>query len=492
MAQVVVMPQAGNTVESCIVVTWHVNVGDQVDTNTILCEVETDKSLVDVQSGFSGTVLAILCKEGDEVPVKLPIAVIGEPNEDLEKALKELGIDGSNDINNTTADSNPSASDMIAKEGQEDNIENSTNKSSKPDADSQLSTSPANTNGTPGAPASPRARGVAAQNHIDLDPLLGTGPNGRIIERDVLNALSSRPQATQAAKATGQYQLDNNITAGTGIGGRVTRADISSGNNALAKVNSSNIEDAAANTSVSSSKGNWDYPGTTSQTQLKGIRKIVSERMMASLTNSAQITLTISARAEKLLNLRKRFKNSNPELGFSNITIGDLICFATAKTLTKHTVLNAHLNGEVITEFEQVHLGIAVDTPRGLLVPTVRHASLYSLREFAQASKNVISQSLEGKIDPELLSGATFTVSNLGAFGIESFTPLINLPQTGILGVNAIVDSPCKNADGSISLEKKIRLSLTIDHRVVDGADAARFLVDLKAAIEDIDLTAMN
>ncbi|PKQ21434.1 MAG: 2-oxo acid dehydrogenase subunit E2, partial [Actinobacteria bacterium HGW-Actinobacteria-5] len=180
----------------------------------------------------------------------------------------------------------------------------------------------------------------------------------------------------------------------------------------------------------------------------------------------------------------------DPDL--AGVTIGDLVGYATVKTLAKHAVVNSHLSEGVLRTFAHVHLGMAVDTPRGLLVPTLRFADTLSLREFSAQSKMLANQAIGGSINPDLLGGATFTVSNLGAFGIESFTPLLNVPQVAILGVDAIFPRAVIHADGSVGAEQRIGLSLTADHQVIDGADAARYLKDLCTAIADIDLTLLG
>ena len=213
---------------------------------------------------------------------------------------------------------------------------------------------------------------------------------------------------------------------------------------------------------------------------------------MNALATSAQLTYTVSANAAGMLALRKRFKNSDPELGYTGITLGDLVSYATVKVLARHDNLNAHLSDGVLRTFRSVHLGLAVDTPRGLLVPTIRNADLMTLRELSDVTKELAGAARDGKIDPDLLTGATFTVSNLGAFGMESFTPIINVPQTGILGVNTISPRATTNAAGDIVVEQRIGFSLTADHQVVDGADAGRFLADLVKAIENIDLTVLG
>lgn len=457
MAQTVVMPQAGNTVESCILISWNVAVGDDVDASTVVCEAETDKSTIDVEAGASGTVLALLADEGDEVPVKQPILLLGAKDENAEAALKDLGLDPQ-----TT--------------GEAGEVDESEDDDQAPEVD-ETAEQPAPAEAPvvrEGAPASPRARGRAAKEGVSLEGIAGSGPHGRIIEADVIAEAAKGPGATAGAKASGAYRPGD--VQGTGIGGRVTRADLAAA-------------PAAPATPVAASR---EFPGESTTTPLKGVRKIIAERMMNALSTSAQLSYTATANAAGLLALRKRFKNSDPELGYSAITIGDLVCYATVKALTKHSVLNAHLTEDGLTEFASVHLGLAVDTSRGLLVPTIRNADAMGIRELSATTKDLAAQAIGGKIDPELLAGATFTVSNLGAFGIENFTPIINVPQTGILGVNTISPRANVDSDGEVIVEQRIGFSLTADHQVVDGADAARFLKDLVALIENIDLTVIG
>jgi pyruvate dehydrogenase E2 component (dihydrolipoamide acetyltransferase) len=218
------------------------------------------------------------------------------------------------------------------------------------------------------------------------------------------------------------------------------------------------------------------------------VRRIISQRMMGSLAGSAQLSYTATAKADGLLKLRQRFKAADPALGWNGITLGDLVGYATVRTLAKHPLLNSHLEDGSLRTFDHVHLSVAVDTPRGLLVPTLRFASLMGLKEFSDASKALAADAISGDISPDLLSGGTITVSNLGSFGIESFTPILNPPQVAILGVDAIFPRAVLNKDGSVGAEQRIGFSLTADHQVVDGADAARFLKDLTAAVSDIEL----
>nr|WP_300144626.1 dihydrolipoamide acetyltransferase family protein [Propionicimonas sp.] len=481
MAQVVVMPQLGNTVESCLITTWLVKLGDTVDANTLLCEIETDKSAMEVPSGVSGTVLALLAEEGDDVPVKDPIAVIGEPGEDIEQLLASAGL--------------PPQTTGEAGEVDEAPTERLT---PQPVVEPVETPRPVSTSSTSGS-VSPRARGLAASQGIAVERLTGTGPQGRVIERDVQAAIAAGPGLTVGARAEAEGFVPG--AAGTGIGGRVTRADLAAeplvepGSpeepSERASAASRRVETGAGVSTGSTTGVPREFPGAFTDTPLKGIRKVIAERMMNSLATSAQLTYTATAPAAGLLALRKRLKHaSDPEL--ASVTIGDLVGYATVKTLSKHPVVNAHLSGGVLRTFANVHLGMAVDTPRGLLVPTLRFADTLTLREFSVQSKALANEAIGGSINPDLLGGATFTVSNLGSFGIESFTPLLNVPQVAILGVDAIVPRAVINPDGSVGAEQRIGFSLTADHQVIDGADAARYLRDLCAAITDIDLTVLG
>ena len=268
-------------------------------------------------------------------------------------------------------------------------------------------------------------------------------------------------------------------TEGTVIGGRVSVAD------------ANRAPEANAPAAVSAPAPAADFPGASTSSPLKGVRKVVAKRMMESLTTTAQLTLNTSANAAGILALRKKVKNADEALGLNKITLNDLVCFAVSRTLPKYPVFNAHLEDGVLTEFEQVHLGFACDTPRGLLVPVIRSAQSLGLKAFSDEAKRLAGAAIDGTLSPDYLSGGTFTVSNIGSFGIETFTPVINLPQTAILGVGAITPRPALASDGTIGVQQRLNLSLTIDHQVIDGADGARFLRDLVGAIENIDVTVL-
>jgi pyruvate dehydrogenase E2 component (dihydrolipoamide acetyltransferase) len=450
MATTVVMPQLGNTVESCLVTAWHVKVGDTVEASTVLCDIETDKSTMDVPAGVAGTVLALLVEEGDDVPVKSPIVIIGGPGEVVDTPSAPA------------AEAAPAVAEPAAPPAP-----------SAPAAPTAVVT-PAEVSAGD-APASPRAKAAANAAGISVQSAgVGTGPRGRIIERDVAAAVAAGPGLTAGARGSDAYTPGQ---TGTGVGGRMTTADLAAPTAPAPVATATPIEAAAS--------------GTVTETPLKGIRKLIADRMRESLAASAQLSYDMSASAEAMLTLRARLKATDPSLGLNVVTIGDLIGLVTAKVVRNHPNLNAHLVDGVLRSFSDVHLGMAVDTPRGLMVPTIRGAAAMGLREFAATTKDLAGQCQEGRISPDLLSGATFTVTNLGSFGITSFTPIVNLPQTGILGINAIVPAATIDKDGNLGVERRISFSLTADHQVVDGADAARFLRDLTTAIASVDLFLM-
>lgn len=449
MATEILMPKQGITVESCILLEWKKQEGDEIKTGEVICEVETDKAAFEVESEHEGTLLKVFFEEGADVPVLTPIAVVGRLGEDIS------GF-GPKQEQARVLEEQPGTAEVVTEVPKP---------SQMPPPETIPPASPVGFVGI-----SPRARHIAAAKGVNLSGITGSGPGGRIIERDVLAVLSEREPLTPAAIAALVEQGIQAPAVGTGIGGRVTTAD-------LVKE-----QPPTAITAIPT-----EFPGPFKEIPVKGVRKIIASRMLESLQTTAQLTINASANASKLLAYRKRLKQSPEELGLSGITITDLVLYAVAKTLPRFGFLNAHFLGETIKEFEQVHLGIAIDTSRGLMVPPVRNANLLSLKTLSEEAKRLATVCQEGKILPDELSGGTFTVTNLGALGIESFTPVLNPPEVGILGVCTIQPKPVMSGD-EVSFVPHIGLSLTFDHRAVDGAPAARFLKELSTALANFDL----
>ncbi len=415
MATAVIMPRQGQSVESCIITKWNKKVGDSVAEGDILFSYETDKASFEEEAKVAGTILAIFAEEGDDVPCLDNVAVIGEQGEDISSFAVAETIGG---------DAQAPAQAEAA-----------------PAAPAPVAAAPAAATG--GAvqdgfvKISPRAKGIAENQMLDIAQAVPTGPNGRIIERDILELSKNGSAAKVAAPAAA----------------------------------------AAAPAPAVSAAAYEDI-------MLPNIRKVIAKSMHASLSNMAQLTHSFSFDATQMMAYRKIVKENAEKLGLANITFNDIILFAVSRVLLNHKDLNAHYLDDKLRVFTDVNLGMAVDTPRGLLVPTIFGANKMSLNEIAVAAKDLAKQAQEGTISPDYLSGASFTVSNLGVFGVEHFTPVINPPQTGILGVNNI-QTKLKMVDGEAVPYQAMGISLTYDHRALDGAPASRFAQELCKTLEN-------
>ena len=446
MATEVLLPRQGQSVESCIIIEWKVAEGDVVAEGQAICEVETDKATFEVEATASGTMLGIFYPADADVEVLKVIAAIGEPGEDV-SALRP-------------ADDSPEEPQNIEQGISNDEV--------KETSAVQDSTFDIQNSGPATGLASPRAKNLAQKKGVDISTISGSGPSGRVIERDVAAAQAVSPAAQAKAAAEG-LEIPN---TGTGMGGRVVAADLMT----------------VAPEAVGEAVAAMDFPGTVNEIAVKGVRKVVASRMLNSLQNTAQLTLNASADARSLLGYRAKCKAAPEEAGVGGISINDVVLFATVKTLAEFPELNAHYLGKTIVQYENIHLGFAVDTPRGLMVPVIRYANLMTLKQLSAEAKRLAKACFEGTIDPDALSGGTFTVTNLGAAGIESFTPVLNAPEVGILGICAIQPKPVMNG-ADVEFVPHMGLSLTFDHCAADGAPAAKFLVSFKQKIAAFELT---
>ncbi len=439
MAKEVLLPQLGQSVESCIIIEWKKKEGDTVSKGEVICEVETDKSTLEVESTESGRVLKLLYDVGDDVPVFSPIMVVGEEGEEWNpQESKDVPISKSED---TTEDiSEKSTVKERVSMGGEIKIEDSDDKGFSEKLSREFGV---RENGER-VKISPRARKLAEERRIDYFRLTGSGPGGRIIERDILRALEQ----------------------GYGDQGMIKTSTPRASN-------------------YSSDKGD-----IVREVEISGVRKVIAERMLSSIQQTAQYTNNTYADVSRLLNYRKRLKENRFNEALKGITIGDLVNYAVVKTLRDFPYMNSLFMDNRIVERSDINLGFAVDTPRGLYVPVVKGAERLSLLELSLETKRLAEACLNGTITPDDLDGGTFTVTNLGMFGIESFTPILNPPQVAILGICNIVPKPVyvDEPGGRVEFVPSIGLSLTLDHRVVDGAPASRFLVALRKAIENFDL----
>ena len=439
MAEIIIMPKQGQSVESCII-TEIKKKGDVVKKGDILFSYETDKASFEEEAPADGVVLEIFCDEGDEVPVLENVMVIGQPGE-------KAPLTPQTDSTPTPQKGDLEVQQSVIIEVQVPNV--------------VTSNPPRGAGGL-----SPRAKNLAAAEAIDASQLAGTGPNGRVIEKDVKVALENRPKLTPLAKKIAVEAGVQPQGAGSGLAGMAKSTDLTSPVNAVYGV---------------------DYEDK----KLSNMRKLIAKAMHTSLQNSAQLTHHLGADARNIQNLRKKAKAAFEDGTLSaNLTINDFVCFAVVKALKKFPNVNSHFLGDSMRLFNKVHLGLAVDTERGLMVPAVRNADDLSIIGLSNQLKEVANACKKGAIDPELLAAesATFTVSNLGNYGVEIFTPVINLPQSAILGVNTIVPRPKDLGDGVYGFVPYIGLSLTYDHRALDGGEATRFLKQIAIEIETLEV----
>ncbi|MBE6718814.1 MAG: 2-oxo acid dehydrogenase subunit E2 [Ruminococcaceae bacterium] len=432
MATLVIMPRQGQSVESCVITEWKKKKGDTVAEGDVLFSYETDKSSFDEPATVAGVLLEVFAEDGDDVPCLDPVCIIGQAGEDISALMPKASAE----------ESAPAAEEKAEEKVEEVKKEEVVVATASADKDGMLK-------------ISPRAKNLANKTYADLSAVTPTGPNGRVIERDVNRLLDNGQRLTPE-------QYETFMKTGVAPASQVEEAPAAA---------------AAATAPVA------EYEDV----KLSNVRKVIAKSMHESLSNMAQLTLNASFDATQIMAYRAMLKKNAEAMGLNNITFNDMVLFAVAKTLKNHKDCNAHYLGDKMRFFNNVNLGIAVDTERGLLVPTVFNADKMSLNELSANAKTVIKAAQGGSISPDLLSGGTFTVTNLGAMGIESFTPVINPPQTCILGV-CNISRRVKQVNGEDVFYDAMGLSLTFDHRALDGAPAARFLKELCANLENFNL----
>lgn len=408
MAVEVTMPKFGLTMTEGTIQKWFKNEGDAIKAGEPLFEVETEKVLYEVEVKATGTVAKLLYPLEAVVEVGLPVAIIAEAGENVAEVAAKYGGGA------------PSA------------------KVATPPVSTSAAPAPPSASGRrEGAPVTPAARKLAEEHKVDLAPIVGTGPGGRVTREDVQKVIDDRAKAPTPIAAP------------------------------------------SAPPSAAPAPAAQSIP-------LRGMRKVIAERMHKSLQGSAQLTITTEVDVTQLIDRRQEVQRE------FNATYTDFIVQACAHALKQHPRMNAALDGDTIRYNSEIHVGLAVALEEGLIVPVVHRTDKKSLQEIAQTAKGLAEKARAGKLALEEVYGGTFTVSNLGMYGVDGFTPIINTPQTGILGVGRIVEKPVIYR-GEIAKRSMMVLSLTFDHRVIDGAPAGAFLqtvADLLAHGNRISLDA--
>jgi len=432
----VLVPPLGQTVDTLTLVSWYKNEGEAVIAGEPLYAVETDKATLDVEAPAAGVLRQVTANPGDVVKVLSAIAVIEDKDEAKPKVEAEEAL--------TSASASPRLF------------------------------------------VSPRARRLAEAEGVSLNAIKATGPQGAIVERDVLAHMTETkvkaqaepgPDSTSAStlispiarRIAEDAGLDWQAITGTGPRSQITREDVETA--------------AAQRDKAPEIPARAQPPGPSPQppapaVPFSGVRTLIAERMVAGHSRTAPVTLTAEADATALVALRRQLAADGVAVSYNDIFLTVL-----AKALREHPRLNASLDGDAITLWPQIDIGLAVDADRGLLVPVVRGVDRKGLVQLAGETAALAERARGGKCAPDELTGSTFTLTNLGMFGIDAFTPIINLPECAILGVGRIKTQPVWAGD-HVEPREMVWLSLTFDHRLVDGGPAARFLQRVAQLVE--------
>jgi len=435
----VVLPMLGETMDEGKIVEWLVTVGQLVTKGEPIFQVETDKAVLEVEAPAGGVLRRIFCQAGATVPVLTVVGLVAEPGEDISGYVAT----GAEQVQKPAPSSRvPSAAGARAKR-----------------------------TGSQRILGSPRARKLAMRHRVDLADVAGTGPSGRIVERDVRAYLKARPSSTPAArKVAAAAHLDVASVRGSGPGGRVTKADVK----ALLAERALDVQ--RVKRAPASPVGGISA--------LTGLRGIIAERMSKSAHTTACVTLTTEVDATEMVRVREVLKERlGQQLGFS-ISYTDVLAAVVAQALCEYTYMNVRLTDAGIQALTHVNVGVAVDTERGLLVTVIRDADDKTISQIASTLRTLVARAREGKSTPDDLTGGSFTITNLGMYDIDAFTPIINLPECAILGIGRLREKPAVR-EGQVCVRQMMVLSLSFDHRLVDGAPAARFLQRIKELVEE-------
>lgn len=435
MAAEMIMPKVDMDQETGMVVEWLKEEGEQVEKGETILVIETAKIAIDVEAPASGTLAGITAGPGDEVPIGTVIAHILKKGESLPENVEQAA----------EADSAPE--DLPA---------------SQPPVDSP--------------PATPVARNMAAAHDLDLSRVQGSGHRGKVRQADVQAALDQSARepgegkviATPAARRTGRLEeVSLKQVPGTGPGGRIQAFDVE---NFLKS---------------SSSSPPAPRPGKDAETfPLVGMRRTIAERMTSSYQTIPHIQFTNRADVTKLLAVREDFNQEAREREEEPISLTALLVSMTAGVLRDHPYLNSSLIEDQIVLHREINIGVAVALEQGLIVPVVPQADQKNLRQLSKEVNELVTSAQEQTLTNQKVKGGTFTITNLGPFGVEQFNAIINPPEAAILAVGSIKPQPVVLPDGSLGARPLMSLTLSADHRIIDGVVAAKFLSHLVRVIE--------
>jgi pyruvate dehydrogenase E2 component (dihydrolipoamide acetyltransferase) len=437
----VVMPKLGDTMEEGKILRWIKQEGDTVQKGDAVAEIETEKVNIEVEAFAAGTLRKVIAQEGETLAVGAPIALIGAPDE----ALPPEYTGGSQQPQATTQQAKGAAraeANAKAPVAQAVVVAAPAQTAANGHSNGHVETQTASNGGR--VFISPIARRIAAEHHVDVAHIRGTGPNGRIIKEDVEAALEQPqqapaevPQVAAAAQATAVQPVPRTVAG----------------------------EEVEA-------------------VPLTAMRKTIARRLQQSMQTAPHFYVTVSIETTRLGEVRNQINEYAATLAQPvKVSYNDLIVKAVATALTRMPQVNVSFDNDRLLYRKQINVGVAVALDTGLIVPVVREADKRGVLDVARESRRLTDAARAGKLKPEEFSGGTFTVSNLGMFDVESFTAVINPPESAILAVGAIVPTPVV-VDGQVVVRDQMKVTLSVDHRALDGALAARFLQELKHLLE--------
>lgn len=468
MAEIIIMPKLGFNMNEGKLVQWYKSEGEEITKGEPLFSVETDKTNMDIEATSDGVVKKLLIEEGDQIPVTLPIAVIGSADEDVSAAV----ADAKAQLAAGGADVSDVDEAAAVAEQAEAPAETKTPAAAPKTADGLIK-------------ITPRARRVAAENDLAVEDLTieGTGWQGGICEKDILEYLASNkvkatPVAAAMAKAEG---IDLADIKGSGVNGKIMKEDVEKVIAAAKKAV------AAAEDQAPAGAGEITPDGKEigEKVPYAGVRKVIGDRLAESKFTAPHLYFTQKVNMEDVLALRKKVN----EVQDKKTSVTDFIAKAVIMTLKKYPEMNSSLVGETIERYKSINLGIAVASPTGLIVPNIKNSQDMSVVEISKASTPLFDKARAGKLAVDEYAGGTFTISNLGMFGIENFTAIINPPEVGILSISSTKDEPfvVTKEDGTkeIQIKPMMNIQLTVDHRIIDGLLAAQFVTNVKNLLEN-------
>ena len=431
MAYEVKMPKFGETMTEGTIFNWIAAEGDQIEIGDPLFEIETDKASLEVEAEEAGILAKILVQENETAPIGDLVAVIAEEGEDIDsidfgsESSKEAAVEEDSEENVEEEKSEEKSEKIVRAEGEK-------------------------------IKASPAAKRLAKEKGVRLLDIQPAQGREAVIEADVRDYVNNNfPSATPTAEKKAAAQgIDLNSVEGTGAGGRVQSSD----------VDSYNVQDTGADQEI----------------EFTGLRKVISKRMTQSFQEVPQVTTTVKVDMTEIKELREEIKQASEE----HISYTDILVLVASRMLKKYPKINSHISQNSMVVKSNINIGIAVDVPDGLVVPVIKNAGRKGLEEIAKERKVLVEKAREGRLNNDDLSGGTFTITNLGGFETEIFTPIINQPEAAILGVGQISDKVVA-VNGEAEVRPMLWLSLAYDHRAVDGAPAAKFLQKIKNTLEN-------